>query len=176
MSLAAMQRFHLDEIWWLVSPQNPLKPTSGMAPIAARLASARAIANHPRIRVTAIEQELGTQRTADTIPALKARFPQARFLWLMGADNLLTFHRWADWRSIAREVPIVVLARPDYTGRSRFSPAMGWLRHFRRNSPAQWRSWPLPAIVIVNLGNDSRSATAIRNRTPDWATHQDTEA
>ncbi len=176
MSLAALQRLKLDEIWWLVSPQNPLKPAAGMASLSARLAYARAVANHPRIRVTAIEQQLGTQLTADTIPALKARFPQVRFLWLMGADNLLQFHRWADWRGIAREVPIVVLARPDYTGRSQFSPAMGWLRHFRRKSPANWRSWPLPAIVVVNLGHDSRSATAIRARTPDWATHQDTSA
>ena len=176
MSLAAMHRFQLDEIWWLVSPQNPLKPVANMAPLSARLASARAVARHPRIKVSAIEQSLGTRRTADTLPALKARFPQVRFLWLMGADNLQQFHRWADWRKIAREVPIVVLARPAYIGRSQFSPAMGWLRHFRRKSPAAWRSWPLPAIVIVNFGLDQRSATAIRNRTPDWATQQDPQA
>ena len=169
MSLAAMRLFGLDEVWWLVSPQNPLKPAQGMAPLAVRLASARAVAGHPRIRVTAIEQELGTQLTADTVPALKARFPQVRFLWMMGADNLLQFHRWADWRSIAREVPIVVMARPHYTGQSQFAPAMGWLRHFRHKSPAGWRNWALPALVTVNLGLDSRSATAIRRRRPDWA-------
>jgi nicotinate-nucleotide adenylyltransferase len=100
MSIAALSRLKLDAVWWLVSPQNPLKPVAGMAPLAARLASARAAARHPRIRVTAIEAELGTQLTVDTLQALKRLYPQVRFLWLMGADNLLQFHRWAEWLSL----------------------------------------------------------------------------
>jgi nicotinate-nucleotide adenylyltransferase len=169
MSLAALERLGLDEIWWLVSPQNPLKPVAGMAPLAARLASAKAIARHPRIRVTAIEDELGTQLTIDTLQALKRRHPQVRFLWLMGADNLLQFHRWAHWRDIARAVPIVVMARPLYVGPSQSAPAMGWLRRHRHRSAAGWRNWHLPGLSIQNLGLDQRSATAIRAADPDWA-------
>ncbi|MFQ3665793.1 MAG: nicotinate-nucleotide adenylyltransferase [Sphingomonadaceae bacterium] len=169
ISLEAMRRFRLDEVWWMVSPQNPLKPAAGMAPLAARLASARAVARHPRIRVTAIEEELGTQLTVDTIASLKALFPQVRFLWIMGADNLLQFHRWAAWREIARAVPIVVAARPGYTGKSQFAPAMGWLARFRRKSPAEWRDKTLPAIYFLSQALDPRSATEIRRSEPDWA-------
>ncbi len=169
MSLAALERLGLDEIWWLVSPQNPLKPVAGMAPLAARLASAKRVARHPRIRPTAIEAELGTQLTIDTLQALKRRFPQVRFVWLMGSDNLLQFHRWAAWREIARQVPIVVMARPLYHGRSQSAPAMGWLRRYRHRNAAGWRSWDLPAIAQVNLGLDTTSATALRRSDPDWA-------
>ena len=169
MSVAALERLGLDEVWWLVSPQNPLKPVAGMAPLTARIASGRAVARHPRIRVTGIEAELGTQLTIDTIQALKRRYPQVRFLWLMGSDNLMQFHRWADWREIARQVPIVVMARPLYVGRSQFAPAMGWLRRWRHGNPAGWRTWRLPGLALVNFGLDQRSATAIRRADPDWA-------
>ncbi len=169
MSVEALRRLRLDEIWWLVSPQNPLKPVAGMAPLAVRLASARKVARHPRIRPTAIEVELGTQLTVDTVQALKRRFPQLRFLWLMGSDNLQQFHRWADWREIARQVPIVVMARPNYHGSGQSAPAMGWLRRYRHRDAAGWRNWKLPAIAQVNLGLDPASATAIRRADPDWA-------
>ncbi len=169
MSVAALDRLGLDEIWWLVSPQNPLKPRAGMAPLAARLASARAVARHPRIRPTAIETELGTQRTVDTLRALKRRFPHVRFLWLMGSDNLAQFHRWADWRTVSALVPIVVMARPGYVGAGQTAPAMGWLRRVRHRSPAGWRNWQLPGLACVNFGLDPQSATAIRGKRPDWA-------
>ncbi|WP_194743640.1 nicotinate-nucleotide adenylyltransferase [Thermaurantiacus tibetensis] len=169
VSLEVMRRFGLDEVWWLVSPQNPLKPVAGMAPLAARLASARAVARHPRIRVTDLEARLGTQLTADTIAALRALHPKARFLWIMGADNLLQFHRWHDWRGIARMVPIVVVARPGYGGRSQFAPAMGWLRRFRRRSPAGWRDRTLPSLYVLPQALDPRSATEIRRADPRWA-------
>ena len=169
MSLAALERLGLDEVWWLVSPQNPLKPVVGMAPLEARIASARRVARHPRIRPTAIEAELGTQLTIDTLQALKRRFPQVRFLWLMGSDNLLQFHRWAEWRAIARTVPIVVMARPLYVGPSQSAPAMGWLRRHRHRSAAGWRNWQLPGIALVDFGLDNRSATAIRRDEPGWA-------
>jgi nicotinate-nucleotide adenylyltransferase len=169
MSLEALRRLRLDEIWWLVSPQNPLKPVAGMAPFAARVASARAIARHPRIRVTEIEAEFGTQLTIDTVQALKGRFPHVCFLWLMGADNLAQFHRWAAWRDIARAVAIVVMARPPYTAASQSAPAMGWLRRFRRRHPGRWRNAPLPALFVVHLGLDPTSASALRLADPDWA-------
>lgn len=171
ISLEVLRRLALDEVWWLVSPQNPLKPTAGMAPLAARLASARAVARHPRIRVTDIEARLSTRRTADSIAALKARFPGVRFVWIMGADNLCQFHRWASWRGIARAVPIVVVARPGYS-RAALAPAMGWLRRWRRRHPARWREWTLPAVAFVEAALDQRSATEIRRRMPDWAERQ----
>jgi nicotinate-nucleotide adenylyltransferase len=168
ISLEVMRRLKLDAIWWLVSPQNPLKAKAGMAPLAARLASARAVARHPRIDVSTKEVALGTVRTFDTLRALKRRFPRARFVWIMGADNLAQFHRWAEWRAIARAVPIVVVGRPGYSSKSQLAPAMGWLRRWRRHSPARWRDWTLPAILFVNAMPDPRSATAIRNQSPGW--------
>ena len=131
VSLEVMRRIGLDEVWWLVSPQNPLKAKGGMAPLAVRLESARQMARHPRIRPTAIEAELGTQFAVDTVAALKARFPQHRFAWIMGADNLLQFSRWKRWRDIARQVPIVVAARPNYIRGARLAPAMAWFRRHR---------------------------------------------
>lgn len=166
-----MKRLRLDAIWWVVSPQNRLKPRRGMAPIDARLASARRVARHPRIIPTDFEQRHGTFATIDTISALRRRFPQVRFIWLMGADNLLQFHQWLGWREIARLVPIVVFARPPYTGKSQFAPAMGWLRRYVRKNAAGWRDWKLPAVTILNLGLDHRSATAIRQARPAWAAH-----
>lgn len=163
-----MQRLRLDEVWWLVSPQNRLKPADGMAPLATRLASARRVARHPRIRPTAIEQRLGTTATIDTLRALIRRYPHLRFVWMMGADNLLQFHQWLQWREIARIVPIVVFARAPYTGQSRFSAAMGWLGRYVRKNPVGWRKWKLPAIIILDLGHDRRSATSIRRQHPGW--------
>ncbi len=170
LSVAALQRLHLDAVWWLVSPQNPLKPVTGMAPLSARVASARRVARHPRICPTDIETALGTRLTIDTLRALKRRFPHVRFVWLMGSDNLAQFHCWANWRGIAREVPIVVIARPGYAGSSQFAPAMGWLRRWRRSNPAGWRNWTLPAIGFACFGLDPRSATAVRREAPHWAT------
>ncbi len=171
VSVEALRRLGLDEIWWLVSPQNPLKDADGMAPLDARLASAAVVARHPRIRPTAIESRLGTRFAVDTVAALQHRFPHHRFIWIMGADNLLQFHRWKDWRNLARLVPIAVVARPHYIGPSFFAPAMAWLRRFRRRSgtAAQWTRWRLPAVVILPIRLDPHSATAIRSRDPRWA-------
>jgi nicotinate-nucleotide adenylyltransferase len=101
ISLFAAQALGLDAVWWLVSPGNPLKPKAGMAPLAARLASARKQARRASIVPTAIERELGTRYTIDTLRKLQQRFPQHRFVWLMGSDNLAQFHRWRSWRDIA---------------------------------------------------------------------------
>lgn len=115
ISLLALNRLKLDEIWWLVSPQNPLKPVAGMAPLAQRMATARAMARDRRIKVTDIETALGTQYTADTIAALQRHFPRLRFVWLMGADNLRQISRWDRWQGIFRSVPIAVFDRPAYS-------------------------------------------------------------
>ena len=115
ISEVALKRLALDEVWWLVSPQNPLKASAGMAPLPERLASARAAARHPGIRVTDIEKALGTRYTVDTLAALRRRFPAARFVWLMGADNLAQLPRWRGWTRIVRTVPIAILARTPYS-------------------------------------------------------------
>jgi nicotinate-nucleotide adenylyltransferase len=114
ISLMALQRLDLDEVWWLVSPQNPLKPIKGMAPFAKRVASAAALARgHGRISVSAIEAALGTTYTADTIRVLQRRFPHTRFVWLMGGDNLAQLPRWRQWEEIVESVPIAVFDRPE---------------------------------------------------------------
>src|SRR5688572_22156185 len=115
ISLAALAYLGLDEVWWMVSPQNPLKPVKGMASFAERMAAAKAIADHPRIRVTDIEARLGTQFTADTLRKLVTRFPSCRFVWLMGADNLAQISSWRDWTRIFHLTPIAVFDRPTYT-------------------------------------------------------------
>jgi nicotinate-nucleotide adenylyltransferase len=170
ISLAALEALGLDEIWWLVSPGNPLKPVKGMAPLAHRVASARSAGRRARIRVTAIERELGSVYTVDTLTALLRRFPEKRFIWLMGADNLAQFHLWRDWRRIARTVPIAVIARPGYGGRALKAPAWGWLRRFVRPATMaqDWTEWRPPALVLLQLPPDPTSATAIRAANPDW--------
>ncbi len=107
----ALRHFRLDQVWWLVSPGNPLK-AMGPAPLAARLAEARVVMRHPRVQVTDLEGRLGTRYTADTLRKLMALYPGVRFVWLMGADNLAQFHRWERWEWIMDHVPIGVLARP----------------------------------------------------------------
>lgn len=171
ISLSAMEALALDEVWWLVSPGNPLKPQAGMAPLAARTASARRNARRSRIRVTAIERELNTRFTVDTLARLLQRYPKRRFVWLMGADNLAQFHRWKDWRKIARLMPIAVIGRPGYDEAALASPAMAWLGRFRRplSSLKGPERWSAPALVTLRFDPDTRSATAIRRADPDWA-------
>lgn len=174
ISRHAMRALDLDEVWWLVSPGNPLKPAKGMAPLPARFASAVKAARRLPIRVTAIERELGTRYTVDTLDALRRRFPDRNFIWLMGADNLPQFHLWRDWRRIAALVPIAVISRPGYYGAAHAARAMGWLRRFVRPAATvkYWTSWRPPALVLLQLPPDPTSATGIRAANPDW--HQST--
>lgn len=171
ISLFAMEALGLDEVWWMVSPGNPLKPKKGMAPLGARVKSAMAQARRAPIRVTAIERDLGTRYTVDTLKRMTMRYPKLEFVWLMGSDNLAQFHLWKDWREIARTMPIAVIARPGYDGQAVASPAMAWFRHYRM-SAARFRQrgeWSAPALVTLRFDPDSRSATAIRRADPDWA-------
>ncbi|MDB5738286.1 MAG: nicotinate-nucleotide adenylyltransferase [Sphingomonas bacterium] len=171
ISLFALDALGLDEVWWLVSPGNPLKPAEGMAPLAIRLASANAMARRSRIRPTAIEATLGTCYTADTLRKLVRRYPSDRFVWIMGADNLAQFDRWRDWRGIARTLPIAVFARPGYDGAACRSKAMGWLGRFVRPAAGatRWTRWSLPALVLMHTVPDPTSATARRVADPDWS-------
>ncbi len=135
----ALKAFGLDRVWWLVSPGNPLKPDQP-ADLKRRMAAARAIMRHPRVTVTDLEARLGTRYTAATLAALRARWPGVRFVWLMGADNLASFHRWDRWTRIMEMVPVGVLARPGQQLRAGLSPAA---RRF-----ARWRLPPSEARAL----------------------------
>ena len=173
ISLFAIEALGLDEVWWLVSPGNPLKPKTGMAPLAARMRSASKQARRAPIRVTAIERQLGTRYTIDTLRALVRRYPKRQFVWIMGADNLAQFDRWKDWRGIARAMPIAVVARPGYDAAALASPAMAWLRRFERpaSSLKTKGNWRAPALVLLRFDPDPSSATALRRADPDWVSH-----
>ncbi len=171
ISLFAIDALGLDEIWWLVSPGNPLKADSDdLAPLAMRLASARKMARRAPIRPTAIERELGTRYTVRTIEKLLRRYPKRRFVWIMGADNLAQFHRWKNWRKIARDIVIAVIARPGYDDAALAAPAMAWLRRYVRpaRQSRNWTDWRPPALVLLRFRPDPRSATQVRRLNPLW--------
>jgi nicotinate-nucleotide adenylyltransferase len=178
ISLAAIAALGLDEVWWLVSPGNPLKSGAGMAPLCYRFASAEAMAHRAPIRTTAIEGLLHTRYTVDTLAALVRRYPRHRFIWLMGADNLAQFSQWRAWRRIARTLPIAVAARPGYGERVHRSKTMGWLGRFSRPSgdAKRWTDWSLPALVHLHTVPDPTSATAKRVADPVWYRHFDPRA
>ena len=171
ISLNAIRALGLDEVWWLVSPGNPLKQgRDDMAPFAHRFSSAIGMARRSRIRPTEFESRIGTRYTIDTLRALKRRFPGHCFIWLMGGDNLRNLHKWRNWRGIAREVPIAVIRRPSYDSDAHAVRAMGWLRRFVHPSSQaiNWTEWSAPAILMLRLPPDSASSTAIRAHDPNW--------
>ncbi|HEX2804266.1 MAG TPA: nicotinate-nucleotide adenylyltransferase [Sphingomicrobium sp.] len=171
LSLAAIDALALDEIWWLVSPGNPLKDSApDMAPYEARMESARKIAAGKAIRASDFERRAGTRYTVDTLRALLREHPDDRFIWLMGADTVAEFHRWKDWRTIAQLVPIAVLPRPGYDEAARAARAMGWLSgSVRPESQAKcWTEWSPPAILFLRLPTNPTSATALRALDPNW--------
>jgi nicotinate-nucleotide adenylyltransferase len=177
ISLEAMRTLGLDEVWWLVSPGNPLKSDArDMAPYETRLASARRMARGARIRPSDIELRAGTRFTIDTVRLLKQRHPEHRFIWLLGSDTLPNFHKWRDWRGLAREVPIAVIRRPGYDSVAHAARAMGWLRRIVHPSSQakHWTEWSAPAIIFLRLPPDPTSATAIRAIDPHW--HRRTKA
>ncbi|MFN3077196.1 MAG: nicotinate-nucleotide adenylyltransferase [Alphaproteobacteria bacterium] len=166
VSLIALRRLGLDEVWWLVSPQNPLKPMAGMAPLAQRLQQARRVARHPRLRVSGVERDLNTRYTADTLEKLTRCLPRARFVWLMGADNLKQMDRWSRWWRIFRRVAIAVLARGPYSlpglaGKAARRFAQFRLKTARSRSLADHQP---PAWVFLPIRLHPASATDIRNQ------------
>src|SRR5436305_9333482 len=177
ISLEAVRALGLDEVWWLVSPGNPLKEgATDMAPFNSRLSSAKQIGRRVRIRVSDFERREGTRYSIDTVKRLKRRYPEHRFIWLLGSDNLPNFHFWRDWRGLAREVPIAVIRRPGYDSEAHAARAMGWLRRFVHPSSQarHWTDWSVPAILFLRLPPDLTSATAIRAHNPNW--HRRTNA
>ena len=171
ISLNALRALGLDEVWWLVSPGNPLKhKVKDMAPFAARFASARAMARRAPIRASDFEARVGTRFTIDTVRRLKQRYPRHDFIWLLGSDTLPNFHKWRNWRELARNVPIAVIPRAGYDSAARAARVSGWLRRFVRPSRQahHWTDWSAPAILFLRLPPDPTSATAIRALNPDW--------
>ncbi|NNE53204.1 MAG: nicotinate-nucleotide adenylyltransferase [Sulfitobacter sp.] len=159
----ALKRFGLDRVWWLVSPGNPLK-TRGPAPLERRMARARAVMQHPHVEVTDIEARLGTRYTAETLGELQRLYPQVRFVWLMGADNMAQLHLWQDWRQIIEGVPIGVLARPGQRISARMSRAAALYAPYRipgRYGHLLGRAEP-PAWCFINVPMHDASSTAIR--------------
>jgi len=167
ISCEAYKHLGLDEIWWLVSPQNPLKSPYEMARLDKRLERSRELTSHiPYIYVTALELELGTQYTADTIKTLQQRFHHIQFTWIMGADNLQQFHRWHRWKWIAEHVPIAVFNRKPHT-----YPALNSLTaqrySYARLDENDGKLLPFsnaPAWTFFNIRPNTESSTAIRQK------------
>lgn len=166
ISLYALKLLGLDAVWWMVSPQNPLKAAKGMASREERIASALAASNHPDIYVTDIEQQIDTRYTADTLAALKQRFPGTNFIWLMGTDNLLQIHHWKDWETIFKLVPVAVFDRPPRGNNIRSCRAH---ERFRSSLLPQDQAQLLktiqpPVWTILHIPLNEQSATHIRER------------
>jgi nicotinate-nucleotide adenylyltransferase len=163
-ALLALKRLKLDRVWWLVTPGNPLKNTTGLAPLQKRLTAARALAQHPRIDVSGLEAVIKTRYTYDTIVWLKARCPGVRFVWIMGADNLRSFHRWQRWRGIAKLVPFVVIDRLGPSLYAGASPAGQALRQARipEHDAACLPGRKAPAWTFLHGLKSALSSTALR--------------
>ncbi len=164
ISRTALQRLGLDQVWWLVSPQNPLKSERGMAPLDQRLAGARRLARGPQLRAGALESALGTVYSADTVTALTRRLPRCHFVWLMGADNLVQISAWKDWETIFRTLPVAVFDRPSYSLRALGATAA---RRFAGQRLPEAAARGLaertpPAWVFIHQRPNPQSSTRIR--------------
>ena len=160
----ALRRLGLDRVWWLVTPGNPLKGHGGLPPVAQRIAAARALVRDPRVDVTGLEEQIGTRFTHDTLAYLVTRCPGVRFVWLMGADNLASFHRWQRWRDIAALMPIAVIDRPGSTLRACRSPAASAFAAARvdeMDGPVLPGLRP-PAWIFLHGRRSAQSSTALR--------------
>ena len=164
ISLVALKRLRLDQVWWLMSPNNPLKAKSKTPDLETRIDAARAVAHHPKIVVTGFEAGRNSPFTVDTIRFLKRRYPSVNFVWLMGADNLVSFHRWRAWEALFRLVPIAVLDRPGYRLKARASRAAQRFASAaldETDAPGLLRMEP-PAWTLLTLPLSSLSSTRLR--------------
>lgn len=160
----ALRRLHLDQLWWIVTPGNPLKDHRQLAPLCERLSLCEAMARNPRIRVTAFEKRLGQNFTAHTLKIVKARNPGIRFVWIMGADNLASFHRWQKWQDIARTFPIAVIDRPGSTLAylsSRMARTFDYAR-IDEDHAATLPTCPAPAWTFIHGPRSTLSSSALR--------------
>ena len=160
----ALRTLGLDQLWWMVTPGNPLKSKRALAPLAERIALSEALFPHPRVRVTAFEQALGSSYTAQVLAHIKARHPAVDFVWIMGADNLRSFHRWQNWQKIAMTFPIAVIDRPGAT-LSFLSSQMARTFDFARvdeHDAGLLARIPAPAWTFIHGPRSSLSSTQIR--------------
>lgn len=162
----ALRQLKLDFIWWLVSPQNPLKPARGMARFETRFRAAKQFARDPHIIVSDVEAQFGTQFTIDTLRLLRRRFPGIRFVWLMGSDNLIQLPRWSRWESIFAAVPLAVIARPGTATAARSCLAARRFAFALRPPSARFASFRPPAWTFLDGRRDPASATSIRASKP----------
>jgi nicotinate-nucleotide adenylyltransferase len=160
VSEVALKRLGLDYVWWLVTPQNPLKPVAGMAAMPDRLRSAQRVARHPRIIVMDIEHDFHTHYSFDTLCALQKRFPQVNFVWLMGSDNLNIFRRWHRWAEFVQRVPIAVIQRPGTVLSALYSKPIRRFGQTRAEKGLCLKR--TPAISVIDGKRNAQSATAIR--------------
>jgi nicotinate-nucleotide adenylyltransferase len=163
-ALTALNRLKLDQLWWMVTPGNPLKSGAGLPELEARMAASRAFARNPAIKITGFEAELGSPYTHATIRFVTRHLPRVRFVWVMGADNLATFHHWQHWREIARLVPIAVVDRPGWHLKALSSPAA---RYLARSRLPEARAGLLPRLrppawVFLTTRLSEASSTALR--------------
>ena len=171
----ALKRLGLDQLWWMVTPGNPLKSRSVLLPLAERIALSEDLARDPRIKVTAFEERLQTSYTAHTLAHVVARNRGVRFVWIMGADSLKTFHQWQKWREIADLVPIVVIDRPGATLSFLSSPAARalWFARVDENAARSLAMRRPPVWTFIHGPRSSFSSTALRSQSrepqPDTA-------
>jgi nicotinate-nucleotide adenylyltransferase len=165
---AAMKRLRLDQLWWLITPGNPLKSHDGLSPLEARMDLVRTFTRGPKMKITGFERELGTRYTAGTLSFLKRRYPATRFVWIMGADNLAFFHRWQHWRHIAKIMPIAVVDRPGWRHAGLSSPAAQALKRYRlpESEAASLASRKPPAWMLLTIRLSGLSSTALRIAAP----------
>ena len=168
----ALKRMNLDQVWWLVTPGNPLKPRQP-APMADRIARARRVMRHPKVRITDLEARLGTRYTHATLTRLQAIYPQVRFVWLMGADNLAGLHRWDRWEDILNAVPVAVLARPGSGLKARLGRAARVFHHARLGRGEAIGTRSPPVWAFLNLPLNDASSSAIRAR-GEWSAKKQT--
>lgn len=160
----ALRRLHLDQVWWLVTPGNPLKDISRLAPLEDRIVACEKITTSPRMKITACETQINTRYTADTIAHIQQRNHNVNFVWLMGADNLGQFHQWERWRDIANRIPIAVIDRPGSTMALHSARAAQSLAAYRVDETDS-KSLPLlspPAWTFLHGPRNTLSSTALR--------------
>jgi nicotinate-nucleotide adenylyltransferase len=166
ISETALRRLRLDQLWWVVTPGNPLKTTLALPPLRDRMAACRRLATDPRIKITGFEADLGSPYSAVTLAFLKRRFPRTRFVWVMGADNLASFHCWQNWRGLARLMPIAVINRPGWRLAALASPGARALQRWRVREAEAGRLAGMrpPAWTFLNTRLCSLSSTLIRGQ------------
>lgn len=161
---AGLVRLRLDAVWWMVTPGNPLKSNRELAPLSERLDRTERLARHPRMKVTAFEAAIGTRYTAQAVDYVLRRYPSVHFVWLMGADNLATLHRWQRWRDIVRRVPMAIVDRPGATHSALSAPAARVFANRRRpeGDAARLADMRPPAWVFLHVPRDPTSSTILR--------------